>query len=80
MTEAPGAGANADVEQLAYDDVLLFRAYASADAHVIYGTACDDALGDSIRVTVVATVLSKQNARRTTVPLQADSPATSTAH
>ncbi len=46
------------------------RAYASADAHVIYGTACDDALGDSIRVTVVATGLSKQNARRTTVPLQ----------
>ncbi|MEH3086169.1 MAG: cell division protein FtsZ [Xylophilus ampelinus] len=46
------------------------RAYASADAHVIYGTACDDSLGDSIRVTVVATGLSKQNARRTTVPLQ----------
>ena len=29
------------------------RAYASPDAHVIYGAAYDDSLGDSIRVTVV---------------------------
>ena len=34
------------------------RAYASPDAHVIYGTAYDDNLGDEIRVTVVATGLS----------------------
>ncbi len=40
------------------------RAYASADAHVIYGTAYDDELGDSIRVTVVATGLSRQGVRR----------------
>ena len=46
------------------------RAYASPDAHVIYGTAYDDALGDQIRVTVVATGLSRQGARRTTTPLQ----------
>ena len=46
------------------------RAYASPDAHVIYGTAYDDALGDDIRVTVVATGLSRQNARRTAPPLQ----------
>jgi cell division protein FtsZ len=46
------------------------RAYASADAHVIYGTAYDDALGDNIRVTVVATGLSRQGARRTAPPLQ----------
>jgi len=39
------------------------RAYASAEAHVIYGTAYDDALGDEIRVTVVATGLSR-SARR----------------
>ncbi|NBY71516.1 MAG: cell division protein FtsZ, partial [Betaproteobacteria bacterium] len=45
------------------------RAYASADAHVIYGTAYDDALSDQIRVTVVATGLSRQGIRRTT-PLQ----------
>ena len=41
------------------------RAYASPDAHVIYGTAYDDGLGDQIRVTVVATGLSRQGARRT---------------
>jgi cell division protein FtsZ len=46
------------------------RAYASADAHVIYGAAYDDSLGDDIRVTVVATGLSRQNARRTAPPLQ----------
>ena len=34
------------------------RAYASPDAHVIYGTAYDDDLGDQIRVTVVATGLN----------------------
>jgi len=39
------------------------RAYASPDAHVIYGTAYDDNLGDQIRVTVVATGLSRQGAR-----------------
>ncbi len=43
------------------------RAYASPDAHVIYGTAYDDGLGDKIRVTVVATGLSK---RRVAAPLQ----------
>jgi len=31
------------------------RAYASSEAHVIYGTAYDDTLGEQIRVTVVAT-------------------------
>jgi cell division protein FtsZ len=46
------------------------RAYASPDAHVIYGTAYDDSLDDQIRVTVVATGLSRQGARRTAPPLQ----------
>ena len=53
--------------KLAMDTI---RAYASADAHVIYGTAYDDNLGDEIRVTVVATGLSRQGARRTAPPLQ----------
>jgi cell division protein FtsZ len=44
------------------------RAYASPDAHVIYGTAYDDELGDDIRVTVVATGLSRQI--RKVAPLQ----------
>jgi cell division protein FtsZ len=46
------------------------RAYASPDAHVIYGTAYDDSLLDEIRVTVVATGLSRQGMRRTAPPLQ----------
>ncbi|MFM2276196.1 MAG: hypothetical protein RL211_2068 [Pseudomonadota bacterium] len=46
------------------------RAYASPDAHVIYGTAYDDSLMDEIRVTVVATGLSRQGIRRTAPPLQ----------
>ena len=40
------------------------RAYASSEAHVIYGTAYDDTLGEQIRVTVVATGLSRQGVRR----------------
>ena len=47
------------------------RACASPDAHVIYGTANDEKLGDEIRVTVIATGLSRQGgARRTAPPLQ----------
>jgi cell division protein FtsZ len=46
------------------------RAYASPDAHVIYGTAYDDSLDDQIRVTVVATGLSRQGVRRAAPPLQ----------
>jgi len=40
------------------------NAYASTDAHVIFGAAYDETLGDEIRVTVVATGLARQNARR----------------
>ena len=46
------------------------RAYASPDAHVIYGAAYDDSLGDDMRVTVVATGLSRAGARRAAPPLQ----------
>jgi cell division protein FtsZ len=44
------------------------RAYASPDAHVIFGTASDDSLGDQVRVTVVATGLSRQGQQRRTAP------------
>ena len=44
------------------------RAYASPDAHVIYGTAYDDDLGDHVRVTVVATGLSRHGQQRRTAP------------
>jgi cell division protein FtsZ len=45
------------------------QAYASTDAHTIYGAAYDDSLGDNIRVTVVATGLSRQGARRQQPPI-----------
>ncbi len=45
------------------------NAYASPDAHVIYGAAYDDSLGDEIRVTVVATGLSRPKAQRQTMQL-----------
>jgi cell division protein FtsZ len=44
------------------------RKFASPDAHVIYGTAYDEKLGDQIRVTVVATGLA--GSRRAAPQLQ----------
>ncbi len=44
------------------------RMYAADDAHVIYGAAYDDSLGDQLRVTVIATGLSSV-ARRSQSPL-----------
>ncbi|MEL4180529.1 cell division protein FtsZ [Roseateles sp. PN1] len=45
------------------------KRYASEEAHIIYGTAYDESLGDSLRVTVIATGLSSQRARQA-APLQ----------
>jgi cell division protein FtsZ len=42
------------------------RRYAAEDAHVIYGTAYDEALGDQLRVTVIATGLSPARRQQTT--------------
>ena len=50
--------------------MATIRAYAAEDAHVIYGTAYDDSLGDEIRVTVVATGLQRANAQRHAPTLQ----------
>ena len=58
------------LEDLRYWSVDWQEAYASPEAHVIYGAAYDDSLGDEMRVTVVATGLSRQGARRTAPPLQ----------
>ncbi len=44
------------------------RRYASDEAHVIFGTAYDESLGDQLRVTVIATGLSS-SARRAQPPL-----------
>ena len=43
------------------------RRYAAEDAHVIYGTAYDESLGDQLRVTVIATGLS--SAKRAAAPM-----------
>jgi len=43
------------------------RRYAADDAHVIFGAAYDDSLGDQLRVTVIATGLSR--ARPQVAPL-----------
>ena len=40
------------------------RRYAADDAHVIYGTAYDESLGDQLRVTVIATGLSPQSRKQ----------------
>lgn len=46
------------------------NAYASDEAHVIYGAAYDDSLGDELRVTVVATGLAhKQQARQSKIAI-----------
>jgi cell division protein FtsZ len=44
------------------------RRYAADDAHIIFGAAYDEGLGDQLRVTVIATGLSPA-ARRQTAPL-----------
>jgi cell division protein FtsZ len=46
------------------------KAIASESAHVIYGTAYDDSLGDDIRVTVIATGLVDKKAKKTAPLLQ----------
>jgi cell division protein FtsZ len=50
------------------------RMYAADDAHVIYGAAYDDSLGDQLRVTVIATGLSSVT-RRQQSPLNLVQPA-----
>ncbi|HOB92595.1 MAG TPA: cell division protein FtsZ [Aquabacterium sp.] len=51
------------------------RRYAADDAHVIFGAAYDDTLGDQLRVTVIATGLSR-GARQQTPPLTVVQPTT----
>jgi cell division protein FtsZ len=46
------------------------RRYAADDAHVIYGTAYDESLGDQLRVTVIATGLIGQHKKQAQQPPQ----------
>ena len=45
------------------------RRYAAEDAHVIYGTAYDEGLGDALRVTVIATGLSPARRIQQSTPM-----------
>ena len=45
------------------------RRYAADDAHVIYGTAYDEGLGDQLRVTVIATGLSPAKRIQQSTPM-----------
>ncbi len=51
------------------------RRYAADDAHVIYGTAYDESLGDQLRVTVIATGLSSARKQVQQPPLTVVAPA-----
>ena len=44
------------------------RAFAAEDATVIFGTVCDEAMGDALRVTVVATGLGRTANRKQSTP------------
>ena len=46
------------------------RRYAADDAHVIYGTAYDESLGDQLRVPVIATGLSPARRAQQQPPIQ----------
>jgi cell division protein FtsZ len=50
------------------------RRYAADDAHVIFGTAYDEGLGDQLRVTVIATGLSSSRRAQLTPPLSVVQP------
>ncbi len=66
ITAAPGS-LKLKESQLAMNTI---RAYAAPDAHIIYGAAYDNDMEDSVRVTVVATGLSRQGMRRSMPPMQ----------
>jgi len=44
------------------------RAFAADDATVIFGTVCDEAIGDALRVTVVATGLGRAASKKQSTP------------
>jgi cell division protein FtsZ len=48
--------------------MTTIRRYAADEAHVIFGTAYDESLGDALRVTVIATGLA--SAKRVMAPMQ----------
>ena len=59
----------AESPNLRHSAMNTIRRYAADDAHVIYGTAYDETLGDQLRVTVIATGLSSSRKAVITPPL-----------
>jgi len=59
----------AENPSLANSAMNTIRRYAADDAHVIFGTAYDETLGDQLRVTVIATGLSSARKAHITPPL-----------
>lgn len=53
----------------------IIQGYAAEDAHVIFGTAYDDSMGDSLRVTVVATGLGRHKEQEQARPQLVETPA-----
>jgi cell division protein FtsZ len=64
--------------QEVYDAMEVIKAYAADSASPIIGTVYDDALGDELRVTIVATGLGKTTARLQPKPLTVVMQATGT--
>jgi cell division protein FtsZ len=60
--------ANRHNESESQSAMNCIRRYAADDAHIIYGAAYDESLGDQLRVTVIATGLSPTS-RRQAAPL-----------
>jgi cell division protein FtsZ len=54
------------------------RSFTAEDATVIYGSVIDEAIGDALRVTIVATGLGGQAAQRNPVPMMQMVPRTGT--
>jgi cell division protein FtsZ len=81
MADARGVliniSASKDTLQLqeVYDAMDVIKAYAAESSSPIIGTVYDDALGDELRVTIVATGLGSRTAR---APLKVVMPATGT--
>ena len=59
----------AESPNLWHSAMNTIRRYAADDAHVIYGTAYDETLGDPLRVTVIAKGLSNCRKAVITPPL-----------
>ena len=50
------------------DVMNTIRAFAADDATVIFGTVCDETIGDGLRVTVVATGLGRAASKKQSTP------------